>query len=167
MEELNYYIGVKQVQATPQDKDGQPGYKVVYPDGYVSWSPKAVFEASYFKQGADPTRITQAMVADFLLPQPSGSNFLEGQMAAGLQVGTHAVVLNETMVGFDILTESACVDIDNYDHELGYKLAREKAESKVWELLGFVLCWAKNGLAFQSRSVHAEPIRQVVIKELQ
>jgi hypothetical protein len=29
----------------------EPGYAVKYPDGYVSWSPKAVFEAAYLPMG--------------------------------------------------------------------------------------------------------------------
>ena len=29
------------------DKGFEAGYKVVYPDGYESWSPKEVFEAAY------------------------------------------------------------------------------------------------------------------------
>ena len=36
--------------AVPEDRTGQTwedGYKVVYPDGYVSWSPKDVFEEAY------------------------------------------------------------------------------------------------------------------------
>lgn len=36
--------------AIPEDRTGQTwedGYKVVYPDGYVSWSPMDVFEAAY------------------------------------------------------------------------------------------------------------------------
>lgn len=44
---MQAYIGSKIINAEPQDKDGQPGYKVVYPDNYVSWSPKAVFEEAY------------------------------------------------------------------------------------------------------------------------
>ena len=44
---MKTYIGTKIIQAEPVEKDGRPGYKVVYPDGYVSWSPKDVFEASY------------------------------------------------------------------------------------------------------------------------
>lgn len=58
---MKAYIGAKIIQAEPMDKlaffqeqerpyDGQgnpPGYKVVYPDGYVSWSPKETFEAAY------------------------------------------------------------------------------------------------------------------------
>ncbi len=57
------YIGTKIIQAEPMDENvfvnkikGEPwdpkrpvreGYKVIYPDGYISWSPKDVFETSY------------------------------------------------------------------------------------------------------------------------
>ena len=44
---MKNYIFFKIVKAEPQEKDGRPGYKVVYPDGYVSWSPKDVFEKAY------------------------------------------------------------------------------------------------------------------------
>ena len=44
---MKNYIGVKIVKAEPQEKDGKSGYKVVYPDGYVSWSPKDAFEKAY------------------------------------------------------------------------------------------------------------------------
>lgn len=44
---MKTYIGSKVINAEPQEKDGEPGYKVVYPDNYVSWSPKAVFEEAY------------------------------------------------------------------------------------------------------------------------
>lgn len=38
------YVTTKVVNAAPQEKDGQEGYQVVYPDGYVSWCPKETFE---------------------------------------------------------------------------------------------------------------------------
>lgn len=44
---MKEYIGVKLIQAEPQKKNGEDGYKVVYKDGYVSWSPKEVFEEAY------------------------------------------------------------------------------------------------------------------------
>ncbi len=46
---LENYIGVKVIKAEQQKKDGRPGYKVRYPDGYVSWSPKETFEKAYRK----------------------------------------------------------------------------------------------------------------------
>lgn len=49
------YIGTKIIHAEPcpawkdagDHKVGDDGYKVVYPDGYESWSPKDVFEEAY------------------------------------------------------------------------------------------------------------------------
>lgn len=45
------YIGTKQVTAWPEVKDGKEGYAVKYADGYISWSPKDVFEAAYINIG--------------------------------------------------------------------------------------------------------------------
>ena len=50
---MKNYIGVKIVKAEPQVKNGKPGYKVAYPDGYVSWSPKDVFEEAYRELGCE------------------------------------------------------------------------------------------------------------------
>ena len=51
---MQRYIGTKIIHAEPRAKDygppeghGQPGYTVVYPDGYTSWSPAAAFEEAY------------------------------------------------------------------------------------------------------------------------
>lgn len=45
------YIGTKHVTAWEAYKDGEPGYSVKYADGYISWSPKEVFEAAYVGLG--------------------------------------------------------------------------------------------------------------------
>lgn len=49
---LTNYIGTKIVGAMPQQSNGADGYMVVYEDGYVSWSPKDVFEKAYRKTDA-------------------------------------------------------------------------------------------------------------------
>lgn len=41
---------------------------------------------------------------------------------------------------------SACVDANNYNQEIGEKFALEKAKDAIWNGLGFVLQWAKDGL---------------------
>ena len=41
--------------------------------------------------------------------------------------------------GFEICATSACVDPNNYDHDIGCKLARQRAVDKVWELEGYKL----------------------------
>lgn len=66
MEEELAYIGCKIIKAVSMTKKAweasehcpvvvsdsvasvdHDGYKVIYPDGYVSWSPKDVFESAY------------------------------------------------------------------------------------------------------------------------
>lgn len=41
--------------------------------------------------------------------------------------------------GFLVTGESACVSPENFNAELGRKLAREKAINKLWAFLGFSL----------------------------
>ena len=46
---MKTYIGTKIIKAERENRPDEfpsqtEGYKVVYPDGYVSWSPKDVFE---------------------------------------------------------------------------------------------------------------------------
>lgn len=41
--------------------------------------------------------------------------------------------------GFTVTGESACASPENFDAEIGRKIARENAVNKVWPLLGYVL----------------------------
>ena len=60
------YIGTKEVLAWEQDKDDRPGYAVKYPDGYISWSPKAAFEEAYRVSEGDEQRLTFGDAIHFL-----------------------------------------------------------------------------------------------------
>lgn len=44
---MKAFIGCKIILAEPAERDGEPGYTVVYADHYKSWSPKEVFEEAY------------------------------------------------------------------------------------------------------------------------
>ncbi len=46
-ENTKLYVGAKLIRACPSVKNNVAGYEVVYPDGYVSWAPKDVFENAY------------------------------------------------------------------------------------------------------------------------
>lgn len=50
---MERYIGTKIIEAEPMSRahgdNSEDGYKVRYPDGYESWSPKDVFEEAYRK----------------------------------------------------------------------------------------------------------------------
>lgn len=41
--------------------------------------------------------------------------------------------------GFLVTGESSCVSAENFDAELGKKIARDNAKNKVWELEGYAL----------------------------
>jgi len=133
-----FYIGTKVIEAWPESQDGREGYAVKHTDGYVSWSPKEVFEKAYLPMGLDKTRIVPQMVDDFI---------------ANYEVHTFApktTVVKATLVNGYIITESSsCVDPTNYDEKLGQEICMKRIKDKIWELLGFMLQTAQNGVQFQ------------------
>ena len=152
---MSKFIGVKMVEAVPMtasealQKDyrvGQnetiigpttEGYEVTYEDGYKSWCPKDVFEASYFglNENNDGTKILKEDVEAFI-----------GNVDV-MTVGDKTTVVNaHTITGFDMVRHSSCIDPKNYDEELGKKYAMEEVVNNLWAHLGFVLQWAKYGL---------------------
>lgn len=116
--------------------DIEEGYKVVYPDGYTSFSPKDVFESAYFQLGHKKAeRITVGDIDDFVKDTFSVK-------LGSKTTNTTLVLLND----YEVHGQASCVKAENYDIEIGKKLAEEKAKDKVWELLGFVLQWGINGI---------------------
>lgn len=147
-----YYLGVKLIKArkawringsaivydmnrmVQHDDVVDEGYEVEYPDGYKSFSPKDVFEKSYY-QILDPTKISEGDVLGFM------------KQGYSLRLGEKTtVVLDTTITGFDTIGTSACVNPNNYDHAIGEGIARRDIKDKIWGHLGFVLQWAINGL---------------------
>ena len=41
--------------------------------------------------------------------------------------------------GFTVTGESACASPENFDEEIGRKIARQNAEAKLWSLMGYAL----------------------------
>lgn len=68
----------------------------------------------------------------------SGSQHIEGIdnfKALGLLTFCVLVLRN----GFTVTGESACVSPENFDAEIGKKIARQNAIQKVWPLMGYAL----------------------------
>lgn len=142
---MKAYIGCKKVLAEPETgKSGEPGYAVVYPDNYRSWSPKEVFEAAYmplngFATADDNLRnescVTQQMVDDFILKLETKT------------IGAKTTVLHATLInGFEIIESSSCVDPANYHESIGHNICLERVKNQIWHLLGFALQWANSGV---------------------
>jgi len=116
-----------------QNKDSE-GYKVVYQDGYVSWSPKEVFEKAYM-QLENGDRITNDDVA----------NFVRGMELTKL--GEKTVVLHATFKnGFEIVESSSCQNPSDYDSEIGLEVCSRRVIDNTFSYLGFLLQCAKGGM---------------------
>lgn len=124
------FYGTKRVTAWEEAKDGREGYAVKYADGYISWSPKDVFEAAY--QPIDAMSFGHAIVALkaghkvaragwngkgmflFLVP---GSRFtvnrapLLGIYPEGTQVDYHAHIDMKTAQGYVVPWLASQVDM--------------------------------------------------------
>lgn len=138
---MKKYMGFKLIDAEPMEKNGTDGYKVIYQDGYESWSPKDVFEKAYMeiipneRLKTDKPSISQAMVDDFIKEVHV--------QTLGEKCTVARVVLAN---GFEIVESSACVSAENYDETLGAEICMKKIKDKVWMLLGFLLQTAVSGV---------------------
>ena len=148
-------IGIKMVDLQPMDTNeaskkgyrvnltlydvdlNHEGYEVTYPDGYKSWCPKEVADKAYFKlsENNDGNIILKEDVENFIANHTVQT------------IGSKTTLVHATTItGFEVIDYSACVSSEKYSQELGEKYAMENVVSKVWNCLGFVLQWAKNGL---------------------
>jgi hypothetical protein len=141
---MNKYIGVKLIEAEPckevvTGEERREGYKVRYPDGYVSWSPKEVFEKAYMKVVANPS-----LKSGVSISQEMVDNFIREIHVSTL--GEKTTIVRAVLVnGFEIVESSSCVDPFNYDEVMGAEIGLAKIKDKIWFLLGFLLQTAVNG----------------------
>ena len=132
-----YYVGVKIIFAWPEVKDGKEGYAVKYPDGYTSWSPKEVFEASYLPMGGgNDNSVTKQMV----------DKFMGDVRGTDMEDGKTTFVTARTVSGFAIHEASSCVDPKNYNSAIGVEMCMQEIVKNLWNYLGFVVQWGKYGI---------------------
>ena len=117
------------------------GYAVRYADGYESWSPKDVFELAYL-----PVEVNKNLKTD----RPSISSEMVDHFIKNWRtdtLGDKTTIVRATLRnGFEIVETSSCVSPENYDERIGQELCMKKIKDKVWELLGFLLQTAVNGV---------------------
>lgn len=156
---MKLYIGTKKVKAEPMTRgeynklrgwevpaDEDPtdgGYLVEYVDGgkanhpsyqgYISWSPKDVFERAYHpvdaRASALPNRVT---VTDMMTKVREA---VYHKMPNGTTTFCELRMYN----GYTVWGKSACVDPSQYNQALGEKYAFEDAVNQLWPLEGYLL----------------------------
>lgn len=65
------------------------------------------------------------------------SGVIDAEDAQALGLLTFCVLVLKN--GFTVTGESACASPENFDPELGRKIARQNAVAKVWPLMGYAL----------------------------
>jgi hypothetical protein len=159
---MKQYIGTKLIEAEPAyrctdnqmrvdiivDPDeaatyykSEEGYRVRYPDGYESWSPKETFEKAYLplnineELGTSAPSIGAKMVDDFIAETWTTT------------LGDKTTVVRAMLKnGFELVEASACVSKENYSEPMGKEICMGKIRDRVWQLLGFLLQTAVNGV---------------------
>lgn len=137
----NFTITDDPAKVFPNYPDVEDGYRVRYPDGYESWSPKETFEKAYLPLSTngdlktDHPSISAEMVDNFILETWT-------QTAGDKTTIVRALLRN----GFEIVEASSCVSPENYDEAMGREICIKKIKDKVWMLLGFLLQTAVNGV---------------------
>lgn len=69
--------------------------------------------------------------------QQGAARFFDGYMPDALGLLTFCVLVLKN--GFTVTGESACASPENFDAEIGRKVARENAKQKMWPLMGYAL----------------------------
>jgi hypothetical protein len=55
-----------------------------------------------------------------------------------VKMGKKACVVHMTLPdGYEFVEASLCVDPENYDEEVGVRIAKERLKTKVWNVLGY------------------------------
>lgn len=67
--------------------------------------------------------------------EPDDFRYFNAEQQLGLLTFCVLILRN----GFTVTGESACASQENFNAELGQKIARQNAEAKIWPLLGFRL----------------------------
>ncbi len=134
--EKQTYLGVKRVEAYPEERDGKPGYAVIYPDGYKSWSPQAVFEAAYF-----PIECSNK------LTQNDIDRMVDASEVHVQTLGEKTTLVRVVLpTGFELVETAAFVTPADYSEEYGAQICMKKIKDSLWFLMGFTLQWAHKGL---------------------
>lgn len=91
-------------------------------------------------KGLTAARVTPQMIEDSI----SGEYYVTGDKAVGdspalPSLGLLTICILVLRNGFTVLGESACASPENFNAELGRKIAREHAKQKIWALEGYLL----------------------------
>lgn len=90
-----------------------------------------------------PADIEANITSEFYFTAADGCEGASGHRPNSVRAGTALSLLTFCVLvlknGFTVTGESACASPENFDAELGRKIARANAVNKVWPLMGYAL----------------------------
>jgi len=92
------------------------------------------------EKGKTAPRITPQMIEDSIVAEYIGTAdklFKDTPTVPSLSLLTICVLVLKN--GFTVTGESACASPENFDAEIGMKIARQNAKDKIWVLEGYAL----------------------------
>ena len=99
-------------------------------------------EKEIIEKGLTAPRITPADIQDNILEEYYFTA-ADGAFGAGVPYSESIKLLTFCVLvlknGYTVTGESACASPENFDAELGKKIARQNAVDKVWPLMGYAL----------------------------
>lgn len=100
------------------------------PDAGISFDPKYEHDSPHWPSG---TNLLHAGQAEEMLQHVVGG----APVLPALGLLTFCVLVLKN--GFTVTGESACASPENFDAEIGRKIARQNAVQKIWPLMGYAL----------------------------
>ena len=90
-----------------------------------------------------PADIEANITSEFYFTAADGAEGASGHRPNSVRAGTALALLTFCVLvlrnGFTVTGESACASPENFDAELGRKIARANAVNKMWPLMGYSL----------------------------
>ena len=90
-----------------------------------------------------PEDIEANITSEFYFTAAEGVNGASGHEVSSIRAGTALKLLTFCVLvlknGFTVTGESACASPENFDAEIGRKIARQSAVQKIWPLMGYEL----------------------------
>lgn len=90
-----------------------------------------------------PADIEANITSEFYFTAADGVECASGHRPNSVRAGTALDLLTFCVLvlknGFTVTGESACASPENFDAELGRKIARQNAVAKIWPLMGYEL----------------------------
>lgn len=101
---------------------------------------EAAIEAEIQKKGLNAPRLSPQHIDDQIVAEYVGraSELFKGcPMGKELECMTICILVLKN--GFMVTGESACASPENYDADIGRKIARDNARNKIWAFEGYAL----------------------------